>query len=243
MICLDLFTNWFVYKRDDYKRSCNAMERAEWKKKKAESDNKKKGIGNTKNHLKRLQRTKDEYAEACGDVARRHTAPTVWTSLFFVLLLRILGTEHGGKVIGLVPFLPMNILQRLTRRGLVDTIPYGATLLEGRSSSSDIIYIQQGASFLFVYLLTSFSVKFHVSQIFGTKPPKGADGGLMTVMERYGLFLSIFVLLLLILFAIFFLLTQRNWCDFFFVFLWSSPQGQRLAKSMGLPLPEDLKNE
>lgn len=197
-ICLDLFTNWFVYKRDDYKRSVNAMERAEWKLKKAESDYGKKG--NTKNHLKKYQRTKDEYAEACGDVARRHTAPTVWTSLFFVLLLRILGTEHGGKVIGLVPFLPMNLLQRLTRRGLADTIPYGATLLEGGD-----IYIQQGASFLFVYLLTSFSVKFYVSQIFGTKPPKGADGGLMTVLE--------------------------------------SPQGQRLAKSMGLPLPEDLKNE
>jgi hypothetical protein len=118
------------------------------------------------------------------------------SSFFFIILLRILGAENKGKVIAIIPFLPFRLLGKITKRGLDwGGMPDG--LIEGSG-----IHFGQGGSYLFIYLLSTMSVKFYASKIFGTPPPRGADGGMMTLLE--------------------------------------SPQGQKMAKTMGYD-PADLK--
>lgn len=170
---MELIAHYMVFKGEAYQRAVDALGRAKWRLDKAEADAKK----NPK-HEKKYERAKDDYSAAKFNVSRSHNTPRIWSSIFFALLLKILGTEHGGKVIGVLPFAPMKLLQRVTRRGLTDTIPYGFTLLEDST-----LYIQQGASYLFVYLLATMSVKFYVTQLLTKKPPQGADGGFMAILD------------------------------------------------------------
>lgn len=191
-ICLDLAANYLVYKKEPYQRACSALERARWKLNKAEAELAK----NPKKNEKRHQRAKDDFGEAAARVAQKHTAPSMLTSLFFLILLRILGAENKGNVIAVLPFTPFKLLARITRRGLDwGSMPSG--MIEGSN-----VFFEQGASYLFIYFLATMSVKVYCSKIFGTTPPSGADRGIMTVMD--------------------------------------SPQGQKMAKAMGVD-PDDLK--
>lgn len=149
------------------------MERARWKFNKSEADLKKNPKKNEKRHI----RAKEEFGEAAATVAQLHTAPTTMSSLFFIILLRILGAENKGKVIAVLPFVPFKILGRVTRRGL----DWGS-MSEGLIEGSDVFFAQ-GGSYLFIYLLSAMSVKFYVTKIFGKSPPAGADGGVMTVLN------------------------------------------------------------
>ena len=99
----DIVSNYFVYNGDNYKRSVSTLERTKWKYDKALADSQK----NPDKNAKRLQRAKDDYGEAKSKVAAKHTGPGVLTSIMFVILLRILGTEHGGgnKMIAFLPLL------------------------------------------------------------------------------------------------------------------------------------------
>jgi hypothetical protein len=172
-IFLDLVANYLVYKKDPYQRACAAFERARWKLNKAEADLAK----NPKKNETRHQRAKEDFGEAAAVVAQKHTAPSMMTSLFFILLLRILGAENQGNVIAVLPFTPFKILARVTRRGLDwSNMPLGA--IEGSN-----VNFEQGASYLFIYFLSAMSVKFYCSKLFGTSPPPGADKGIMTVMD------------------------------------------------------------
>jgi hypothetical protein len=172
-ICLDLVANYLVYKKDPYLRACGAFERAQWKLNKAEADL----VKNPKKNEKRHQRAKEDCGEAAATVAQKHTFPSMMTSLFFVILLRILGAENKGNVIAVLPFTPFKILARITRRGLDwSNMPGGA--IEGSN-----VFFEQGASYLFIYFLSTLSIKFYASKLFGTSPPPGADRGIMTVME------------------------------------------------------------
>ena len=69
------------------------MDRFKTKLDKADADLKK-----SEKHRKKYDRAKADYSTACADVARRHFAPNMLSSIFFIILLRILGTEHKGKV-------------------------------------------------------------------------------------------------------------------------------------------------
>ena len=168
----DLIANWMVYSSDSYKRAVGALERSRWKLNKAEEDAKK-----NEKHAKRLQRAKDDFGEACSEVARRHTGPSMISSVFFVILLRILGTEHKGNVMAILPFVPFNLFRKLSARGLDWTdVPNEA--LNGLTVETN-----QATSFLFIYLLCSLSVKFFVNKAFGAQAPTGADNGIMSIME------------------------------------------------------------
>ena len=92
-LVIDLLSNHLVYNKDPYQRSLRTMERFKGKLDKATADLKK-----SDKHQKKFDRAKGEYQGACADVARRHFAPNILGSLFFVILLRILGIEHQGKV-------------------------------------------------------------------------------------------------------------------------------------------------
>jgi uncharacterized membrane protein (DUF106 family) len=194
LLC-DLFANWRVYGKEPYQRAVESLSRAKWKRDKAVADaaetaaakqdkvvtaatasNGKKSSKVDK-HAKRLQRVEDDFSEAASQVARRHTVPSICTSIIFVILLRVLGTEYKGNMVGVLPFEPFRFLQRVTGRGL----EFGD--LDFESVGDKVTDISQACSFVFIYMLCGMSVKVYVSRLFGTQPPKGADGGIMTVMD------------------------------------------------------------
>jgi len=172
-LIIDLLSNHLVFKKDPYQRSIRTMERFKGKLDKAEVDLKK-----AEKHRKKFDRAKGDYQGACVDVARRHFAPNLLSSLFFIILLRILGTEHGGKVMGVLPFVPFNFVSKVTSRGL----DWREVNMEALNEATTM-HPKQAFSFFFVYVLAGLAVKFYINRAVGTRPPKGADGGISTVME------------------------------------------------------------
>ena len=168
----DIVANQFVFKKERYQRACEALERAKWKLDRSAADLKK----NPK-HAKRHQLAKDEHSECSSRIARIHMAPNMMTSFFFLMLLRILGAEHKGQIFAVLPFEPFSLMRKISQRGL-EWEDSTSLAVEG----SDILR-SQGASFLFVYFLSTVSIKYFVHQAFGTNPPPGADNGFMSMLE------------------------------------------------------------
>eukprot|EP00934_Nitzschia_sp_Nitz4_P002468 Nitzschia sp. Nitz4//scaffold13_size275219//145103//145732//NITZ4_000879-RA/size275219-processed-gene-0.90-mRNA-1//1//CDS//3329536029//2458//frame0 len=170
----DLLSNYLVFNGDAYKETLAGMDRAEAKLKRAEQE-----AAKNQKHAKRLQFAKDDYSNACSLVAAKHASPSLYVSLFFVLLLRILGTEHNGKVIAILPFVPYDLVTRVSARGLpwskFDPMQL-ASMMEGLS-----VDYKQGVSFFVIYMLTALSVKYYVSKLLAVSPPAGADGGLSSI--------------------------------------------------------------
>lgn len=193
LLC-DLLANWRIFSKEPYQRAVESFGRAEWKHNKAKQDaaakqepaavtnnsnNTSKKSSKTDKHAKRLQRAEDDFHEAASQVARRHTGPTVIISLVFVILLRILGTEHKGNIIGVLPFVPFTFLQRVTARSL----EFAAGDATFESVSDKVTDPGQALAFVIIYMLCTLSVKFYINKIIGTHPPPGADRGIMTVMD------------------------------------------------------------
>ena len=172
-LACELLAKYFIYNGEAYQKALSSLERARVKMQKAEGD----AIKNVK-HAKRLQIAKDDYNEACSTVSRHHMFPGTMSSIFFVVLLRILGTEHKGKVIAVLPFVPAKFFSRITARGLDWSLVQDESVFEGIS-----VNYKQGTSFLFIYMLAALSVKHFVTKAFGTLPPPGADRGLTAIME------------------------------------------------------------
>lgn len=92
-LIIDLLSNHFVFNKEYYQRALRTMDRFKGKLDKADADLKK-----SEKHRKKYDRAKSDYQAACADVARRHFPPNMFGSVFFVILLRILGIENSGKV-------------------------------------------------------------------------------------------------------------------------------------------------
>jgi hypothetical protein len=181
-----------VYSKDSYKRAIATFERAKSKRDKnlsATLSTSTRGSGQkaqSNASLKNAKKNKqidDEYTEAAADVARRRIITELGTFVVFLILARILGMEYKGKIVGLLPFQPFRLLRRITMRGLhVDEsfiLPesiIGVTRPRVTNSS-------QVCGFLFIYILSTGSVKFAVSKLLGEKAPEGADKGLDTILE------------------------------------------------------------
>jgi uncharacterized membrane protein (DUF106 family) len=175
-LILDLLFNYFVYEGDAYRRAVREMERNKSRLDRTEFDAKR---SSNKTNLKKLERAKAEHAQACAEVARQHMMPSIVSSLFFFLLLRILGTEYKGKVIGVLPFVPYNFVSRITARGL----DWRDIAVEDLKAAGTTMEPKQAFSFMFVYILAGFTVKFYVNKLAGKKPPAGADGGIQTIVD------------------------------------------------------------
>jgi hypothetical protein len=161
-VLCDLISNWRIYGKEPYQRALGALSRQKWKRDKVLADSKadskeakkdaketsnggKKGNSKVDKHAKRLQRAEDDYLEAASEVARRHTLPGVLTSVLFIILMRILGAEYSGQMIGILPFAPFSFLQRFFGRGL----EFGDLAFE--STSDRVTETSQACSFVFVY--------------------------------------------------------------------------------------------
>eukprot|EP00547_Thalassionema_nitzschioides_P013908 CAMPEP_0194232078 /NCGR_PEP_ID=MMETSP0158-20130606/581_1 /TAXON_ID=33649 /ORGANISM="Thalassionema nitzschioides, Strain L26-B" /LENGTH=212 /DNA_ID=CAMNT_0038964795 /DNA_START=8 /DNA_END=646 /DNA_ORIENTATION=+ len=173
-LCCDLLANRYVFAHDSYQRSLGALSRAKFKFDKLKEQEEQGKLTGEK-QLKKLQRAKDELSEMSANVAKIHTSPNIFTSVAFIILYRILGIEYSGKVIALLPFVPWKFIRKLTMRGIdIDSLE-----LEG----NEVIDPRQACSFIFVYILTTLSVKFFVHRAIGVMPPKGADGGLLSMLD------------------------------------------------------------
>ena len=189
IIC-DGIANWRIYSQEPYQRALGALSRS-----KAKLERERVAVGkesakvgaatstsNSKKQkadrlAKRLQRAEDDYAEARGNVARKHVAPGFISAVIFMIILRILGTEHKGNVMGILPFTPFSLIKRLTARGL-EFDPQ----LSFEPVSEKVTDVGQACSFMFIYFLCTFSIKYYAGRIFGTKPPAGTEG-LMSIMD------------------------------------------------------------
>ena len=172
LIC-DILARYLVFNKDPYQRAVGQLDRAKWKLDRAEADLKKNPQKNAKRHARALE----DYQEACSDVAKRHSGPGMFSSIFFIIVLKILGTEYAGNIMAVLPFTPFQFFTRITARGLEwKSIPE-AVLNE---TSLDA---KRATSFLFIYLLATFSVKHYVHKLAGVAAPPGADQGMLSIME------------------------------------------------------------
>jgi uncharacterized membrane protein (DUF106 family) len=180
MAC-DLLARYLVYQKEPYLESVSALERAQTKFDKLQKEyDSKKATKQQDKMKKRLDTAKDDLGEAISDVARKHSGPGIVTSMIFVVLFRILGAEHGGKVMGVIPFVPQRLLRKVTMRGLDFGDELGLTIFK---DSPGVNSVNQACSFMIIYLLCNMGVKFYIHQLVGERPPPGADGGILAVME------------------------------------------------------------
>jgi len=181
-----------VFSGEPYQRAVSAFERSRNKRDKivaatkSSDDTKqpKKGVSTSQEkNAKKILRAEDDCAEAAAELARRHTQPTFFTSLIFIILYRILSAEYSGKVVAVLPFQPWGLVRRLSMRGII----VETALLDLPSLPADVeqkvVHHTQACAFLFIYILSTLSVKFIVNKVLGTHPPQGADGGVGTILD------------------------------------------------------------
>jgi uncharacterized membrane protein (DUF106 family) len=189
----DLVSRKLVYSQEPYKRAISSFGRTKWKydramaaaavqqKQKQEQKSSKPqsstSIKNAEKSAKKLKRIEDDYNEAVADITKRHTPSQVITSLIFVILYRVLSLEYEGKVVAVLPFQPWSIVRRMSLRTL-NVIEFMAD-----SDESKVSHGHQACAFLFVYVLSTMSVKFFVNKVVGAHPPKGADKGLSAMLD------------------------------------------------------------
>jgi hypothetical protein len=195
MLC-DLVAYWRVFSKEPYQRALEKLQRCKFKLDQitqkgqiSQEDNnaaKTETAGTKKKNklernAKQLERAKDDHKDALANVAQRHTVPNMATSMVFLIIMRVMGTELKGKVIALLPFTPFGLLRKITARNLEFSSDF---VFE--STDDKITDIMQACGFAFVYMLTTASIKYYVHELFGVKPPPGADSILSVVDSPQG---------------------------------------------------------
>jgi len=184
-IC-DIMAQKFVFTKQPYLKSIATLERSRTKRDKTLSatSNEKISAKSAEKNAKKIQRAQDEYAEACADVAKRHTFPGLATSIVFVILYRILSMEYSGKIIAVLPFQPWSLVRRFTLRGIViDPAIFTVPPLAADGTIPRVSNSTQACAFLFVYILSTLSVKYAVHKLVGKTAPTGADKGISTMLD------------------------------------------------------------
>jgi hypothetical protein len=204
----DLIANWRVYYNEPYQKALVNLSRSKTKldqvqkrqvisetativsgqstrsKKKADKSAK-------KNHVAEY-----DYKEAVASVARHHTVPSIFTSVIFMILLRILGSELQGKIIAILPFGPPSLIRKLTARGLqfaatahgvvdLTKIALSSSFQSEESSEVNKSLVEnaaQACSFMAIYILASMSIKFYVHKLIAVQPPNDSNG-LMSLID------------------------------------------------------------
>jgi hypothetical protein len=191
----DALAHWRIFRQEPYQRCLENVARAEKRQVKAAADaaaaaakesavvggGKTKAGGKAARLAKQLERCDQDLADATATVAHKHMSPNMMTSLVFVVLLKVLGAEHKGQVVGLLPFEPYTFLQRITARGLEFAPPL--MLADDSSLAASRVLSPQAFSFVFLYFLTGLTVKFYVSRVVGRRPPGGAADSMVAMTQ------------------------------------------------------------
>jgi uncharacterized membrane protein (DUF106 family) len=175
LVC-DLLANYYVFQQEPYQRLLGRLSRDQSKLKRLEAQETEAGGQLTDKQKKKLTQARKDVAECVAEVTKRHMLPNIYTAICFFLLYRIFGTEYSGKVVAILPFAPYAFIRRLTMRG----IQIDADLFEPMDGIKDP---NQACSILFIYMLSTISVKYYVNKAVGTRPPKGADVGVTGLID------------------------------------------------------------
>lgn len=196
-LCSNLVANALVFRRNAYQQASERLEQAAKAKQQLQNSNNKdtnkgnsnsskdpvKGAAKTDKKTKQSQRVDEEHGSALALVTGMHLVPNIATSAVFLLLVKILGTEFQGSVVAVLPFVPFQFLQRLTARSL-EFGPEAATAFDGSTTpAAGVTSLGQACSFMFIYVLTTASIKFYINKLFGTPPPPNASGGLNSLLD------------------------------------------------------------
>ena len=193
----DLLAYWRIFRQEPYQRALEKRERALFRKTKAQkeadaiakettetsetnkskstttttSSSKNKPTGKAARTAKALERAEQDLNDVNAVVAQFFFLPNILTSIIFVVVMRVMGMEHQGKIMGGLPFVPFRFLHRITGRGLDFGETATATFEAAADEKADVRSTLQAFSFVFVYLLTGLSVKFYVSRLVGVNTP------------------------------------------------------------------------
>lgn len=178
----DLVAYWRIYSKEPYTRAMEKRERALSRKERAlkeaedakeSSENAassaksgKKPTGKAARAAKALERAEQDLVDATSNVAYFSMSPSFLTALTFLIVMRVMGAENQGKIVGLLPFVPYSFVYRITGRGL----DFGSAVLEAEEKA-DIRHVTQAFSFVFVYFLAGFSIKFYTNRLLGKQTP------------------------------------------------------------------------
>lgn len=215
----DLLLRRYIFQSESYQRTVSSFERAKSRrdrtaasidaKNKQQTDPKNAGgkgkqqapsAKSLEKDQKKLQRENEELSAIAAEVARKHTMSGFYTSIIFLLLYKILSAEYSGKVVGVLPFQPFKLLQRMTFMSLggasklsvgevqtlwVESFNGPDATVPGADASMppDVQNVSQACAFSFIYMLCSLTVKMMINMAFGTKAPRGADEGVTTFMD------------------------------------------------------------
>lgn len=199
----DLFFYWYTFSQDSYQHAIDQLTRSKTKWEQIQAKETTIGSGTTtttkttktqpivkksirkqEQNQKKVQRFEDDYKMCLANLTRLHTIPNIVTSILFLILMRILGTELQGTIVAVLPFEAFSWLQTVTSRGL----QFENDAIKSLSYISDVDGVEMTAktaqvcSFTFVYILTNISIKYYVHQLFGYRPPAGAES-ITTILD------------------------------------------------------------
>lgn len=178
----DLLANKFVFSDESYHHRLAAFERARINRDKAVSSLPPNSANAkaTEKHTKKIQRAEDDFAVAASNLSQKHFGPTLGTHMVFAILYRVLSFEYSDTVVAILPFEPWGILRRVSMRSISFEDGYK---IQSAVDIERIHGVNQACAFAFIFFLCTMSVKFIVHSIIGTKPPKGADKGFLTMVD------------------------------------------------------------
>jgi hypothetical protein len=171
-VACSLFSNYCFYRTEAYERAVAAVDRAQWNVKHEEQRlllATTTTASATNNNNTRMTRANESLSQAVGKLAAFQLGPNLLNSIVFVVLLKVLGADLGGRVLAVLPFVPMRYLDKLTGRGL-DFVESASAL-----DLQSITDLKQASAFLFIYLLTNMSVKTYVHKLLAPSMPPGSE--------------------------------------------------------------------
>ncbi|GKZ01534.1 hypothetical protein MPSEU_001104000 [Mayamaea pseudoterrestris] len=185
LVC-SFVANRYYFTKDEYLRAVEAVHRCKWNlQREQELLRHASNSSNVSIHETKIVKYQETLRKANATLGAYFVFPNVITAIIFMILLRILAAEFGGRIVAFLPFAPFTLLHRLTGRGL-EFAEISVNGLFGNNDDSLVaLYdIRQAASYMFVYVLCNLSVKVYVNQLFGTAAPPGAEGALMEQAMR-----------------------------------------------------------
>jgi uncharacterized membrane protein (DUF106 family) len=149
------FLNWLmVYRTENYKRL-----KAEIEKQGKKLDKRKENMGELvdKSLKRKLDREEERLKANNRDLSMAKMKSMFFVGFVFTTILGMFNSIFQGRVVAKLPFTPFSMIQNLSHRNL-----------EGDDMSD--------CSFIFLYILSTMSLRANIQKCLGFAPPRSADG-------------------------------------------------------------------
>mmetsp|Transcript_4423 Transcript_4423/g.8726 ORF Transcript_4423/g.8726 Transcript_4423/m.8726 type:complete len:188 (-) Transcript_4423:1574-2137(-) len=112
------------------------------------------GVEKRERHAKKIQKLEADFKEAMAKMNGMKLVVNITIGLLYMLAYRVLSMRFHGQVVGTLPFIPFEMMRRMSMRGL----PSG-------SEPTD-------CAFAFVYALAALGLKGTIQKAMGFAPPR-----------------------------------------------------------------------